>query len=90
MKEKKMLKVDIFDVDFYGKSEVILTLGYDEDKDEIVILFKKDLADPGSFLEHYFTGKDGMFSAKDGKKFIEQLHIGMSHNSRIWASKAYR
>ncbi len=60
------------------------------DKDEIVILFKKELADPGSFLEHYFTGKDGMFSAKDGKKFIEQLHIGMSHNSRIWASKAYR
>ncbi len=85
-----MLKVDIFDVDFYGKSEVILTLGYDEDKDEVVVLFKKGSANPDSLLKHHFTGEDGMFSAKDGQKFIEQLHIGMSHNSRIWASKAYR
>ena len=65
-----MLKADIFDVDFYGKSGLVFTFGYDEDKDEIVILFKKDLADPGSFLTNYFTGEDGMFSAKDGKKFI--------------------
>ena len=85
-----MLKVDIFSVDDFGKSEVIFTLGYDEDKDRVVVLFKKDLADPGSFLTNYFTGKDGMFSAKDGKKFIEQLHIGMSHCTRIWASKTYR
>jgi len=85
-----MLKVNVYDVDDFGISELVLTFGYDEDKDEILILFKKDLADPGSFLEHYFTGKDGMFSAKDGKKFIEQLQSAMSHNARIWASKAYR
>ena len=90
MREKTMLKVDIFGVDFYGKSGLVLTLGHDEDKDKIVVLFKKDLTSFDSLLKHHFTGKGGLFSAKDGKKFIVQLHIGLSHNSRIWASKAYR
>jgi hypothetical protein len=90
MEEKKMLKVDIFSVDDFGKSQRMFTFGYDSKKGEVVVLFKKDMADPCSFLKHYFTGEGGMFSAKDGQKFIEQLHIGFSNCTRVWASKAYR
>lgn len=83
-----MKKVNIYSVNFAGKSELVFTFGYDPEKRKVVVLFKKSSANPRSLLENYFTGKNGMFSAKDGKIFIEQLPEAMSHNSRIWAKIA--
>lgn len=85
-----MLKVNVYDVDDFGTSGLMFIFGYDKDKDEVVTLFQKDpLAHPDPFLTHFYQGKDGMFSAKDGKRFIEQLSVGMSYSARIWASRAY-
>jgi len=85
-----MLKTNMYFVDDFGKSSLAFIFGYDEDKDEVEVLFKEESANPRSFLENWFTGKDGMFSAKDGKKFIEQLADAMSNTTRAWASGAYK
>ncbi len=83
-----MKKVNIFTVDFAGGSELVLTLGYSRLRKKIVVLFEKENCNFKHLLRHNFTGKDGMFSAKDGKRFIEQLPEAMSYNSRIWAKTA--
>ena len=80
-----MKKVNIYSVNFAGKSEVVLTLGYSKLKRKIVVLFEKENCNLKPILNHYFTGKDGMFSAKDGKRFIEQLPTALSYCTRMWA-----
>jgi len=81
-------KVKVFTVDNAGKSQLLFVFGFDEIEKKVRVLFRKSSADPSSLLQHNFQGKDGLFSAKDGEIFIEQLPAALSYNQRIWAKIA--
>jgi len=83
-----MIKVKVYSVlnDFSVKVSCIL--GWDEEKEKIVVLKGKDYGK--WILETEFLDKRTMkhISAKDGKSFIENLPYSLT-GSRVYAGKVY-
>lgn len=84
-----MLKVKILALEKpFEQPRELCTLGWDEEKQEIVILSGKKFAQ--RILKNQYLDKERFvrISAKSGKQFIERLPYSLT-GSRVWASRAY-
>lgn len=83
-----MLKVNIYFVKDNGKAETVTILGWDEKKQEVVIL--KGGGPNDDILTAKFLDRRTRkyISAADGKSFIENLEYALA-GSRYFAGKAY-
>ena len=84
-----ILKVDILKTTL-GEQEVILTLGWDDEKKEIIVVKEQTEGTAKRFLAQKYRGKNGkLMSVKDGKRFIQELYFGVS-GAYIRATKPHK
>ena len=87
-----MLVVDIYDLYELNKNpRVVCTLGWDEEKEEIVILKGKRIGEQilkERYLDKRYVPKQFRYlKAEQGKYFIRNLCCGLT-GSYMWAGKA--
>jgi len=86
-----ILKVDILKtVKGEPDQEIILTLGWDDKENEIVVVDEQEEGIAKNILAQEYRGKDlKLMSVKDGKRFIQELHYGIN-GAYLRASKPYK
>ena len=86
-----ILKVDILKtVEGEPDQEIILTLGWDDKENEIVIVDEQEEGIAKRIMAQEYRGKDlKLMSVKDGKRFIQELHYGIN-GAYLRASKPYK
>lgn len=86
-----VLKVNILKtVEGEQDQEIVLILGWDDEQEKIVVIEEsvEDIAK--NILAQEYRGKDlKLMSVKDGKRFIQELHYGIS-GAYLRASKPYK
>jgi len=84
-----ILKVDILETTPEGQ-EIVLTLGWDSERKEIIIVEEKVAGLAERILAQEYRGKDlKLMSVKDGKRLIQELHYGIN-GAYLRASKSYK
>lgn len=86
-----ILKVDILKtVEGEHDQEIILTLGWDDKENEIVVIDEQEEGIAKNILAQEYRGKDlKLMGVKDGKRFIQELYYGIN-GAYLRASKPYK
>lgn len=84
-----ILKVNILETTL-EEQEIVLILGWDSERKEIIIVEEKVAGLAERILAQEYRGKDfKLMSVKDGKQFIQELHYGIN-GAYLRASKSYK
>lgn len=86
-----ILKVDILKtVEGDADQEIILILGWDDEQEKIIVVEESVEGIAKRVMAEKYRGKDlKLMSVEDGKRFIQELHYGMT-GVYLRASKPYK
>ena len=86
-----ILKVDILrTVEGDADQEILLILGWDDKENEIVVVEESVEGIAKRVMAEKYRGKDlKLMGVEDGKRFIQELHYGMT-GVYLRASKPYK
>jgi len=86
-----ILKVDILrTVEGDADQEIILILGWDDEEEKIIVIEESVEGIAKRVMAEKYRGKDlKLMGVEDGKRFIQELHYGMT-GVYLRASKPYK